>query len=68
MYAFAPFANNTAPAVPLSFEFADSLPAQSWQEPTPAVLYDLAPQADNKPTLSFDAVETSWAETERLGL
>lgn len=68
MYAFAPFANDPPPPGALSFEFADSLPAQAWEAPSPALLYELPPQADSKPTLSFDAVETAWAETERMGL
>lgn len=68
MYAFAPLHDCASPPSPLSFDFADSLPAQSWQPPSPAVLYDLATEASSQHGFVLEPMETAWAATERMGL
>ena len=71
MHAFAPFAasaTSLAVPAPLSFAFADSLPTQSWQPPSPAVLYELAPESSHSAGLGLETLESAWAATERQGL
>ncbi|MFO1252106.1 hypothetical protein [Inhella sp.] len=55
-------------ALSMSFAFSETLPSVSWAPPPAELLYDQTIGQARNQALDLPALESAWAETERMGL
>ncbi|MBH9576985.1 hypothetical protein [Inhella proteolytica] len=61
-------ADDSRHALSMSFAFSETLPSVSWAPPPAELLYDQTLAQERSAALELPALETAWAETERMGL